>query len=111
MTAQSRYAMWDLRHPIDMGRIFEGRELGRALRSHAETFTTITSVPAELTQRGEEPPMSVEAKGLLFSIAHNAPHQRIPPCGGEQGFHRAGVWKGRPSAFGVGRWRRPSGQL
>ena len=72
MTAQSRYAMWDLRHPIDMGRIFEGRELGRALRSHTETFTTITSVPAELTQSGEEPPMSVEAKGLLFSIAHNA---------------------------------------
>ena len=68
----SRSAMWDLRHPIDLGRIFEGRELGRALRSHVETFTTITSVPAELSQTGEEPQLSTEAKRLLFSIAHNA---------------------------------------
>ena len=68
----SRSAMWDLRHPIDIGRIFEGRDLGRALRSHVETFTTITSVPAELTQKGEEPPLSTEAKRLLFAIAHNA---------------------------------------
>lgn len=68
----SRSAMWDLRHPIDLGRIFEGRELGRALRSHVETFTTITSVPAELRQIGEEPRLSTEAKRHLFSIAHNA---------------------------------------
>ena len=68
----SRTAMWDLRHPIDIGRVFEGRELGRALRSHVETFTTITSVPAEITQKGQEPLLSTDAKRMLFSIAHNA---------------------------------------
>ena len=68
----SRSAMWDLRHPIDVGRIFEGRELGRALRSHVDTFTTITSVPAEIALKGEEPLLSTEVKRLLFAIAHNA---------------------------------------
>ena len=33
---------------------------------------TITSVSAELTQNGVEPPLSIEARSLLFSIAHNA---------------------------------------
>ena len=68
----SRSAMWDLRHPIDIGRIFEGRDLGRSLGSHVDTFTTITSVPAEITQLGEEPALSTESKRLLFAIAHNA---------------------------------------
>ena len=68
----SKTAIWQLRHPIDMGRIFEGRDLNRTLDSHIATFTTVTSVPAELIQRGVEPPLSSEAKSLLFSIAHNA---------------------------------------
>ena len=68
----SRSTIWDLRHPISMGGIYEGRELGRALRSHAGSFTNVTSVPAEMTQEGVEPPLSVETRGLLFSIAHNA---------------------------------------
>ena len=68
----SKTAVWQLRHPIDMGRIFDGRELGWTLDSHVATFSSITSVPAELTQKGVEPPLSVEAKSLLFSIAHNA---------------------------------------
>ena len=68
----SRTAIWQLRHPIDMGRIFDGRGLGRTLGSHVATFTSVTSVPAELTQRGEEPPLSIEAKSMLFTIAHNA---------------------------------------
>ncbi len=55
-----------------MGRIFEGGELGWTLDSHVTTFSTITSVSAELTQKGVEPPLSTEAKSLLFSIAHNA---------------------------------------
>ena len=61
-----------MRHPIDLGGIFDGRELGRTLESHVSTFTQVTSVPAELAQRGEEPPLPVEARSLLFSIAHNA---------------------------------------
>ena len=68
----SRSAMWDLRQPINLGGIYEGRELGRALRLHAISFTNITGVPAELTQAGVEPPLPVETRSLLFSIAHNA---------------------------------------
>ena len=68
----SKTAIWQLRHPIDMGRIFDGRELGLTLDSHVATFTSITSVSAELTQNGVEPPLSIESRSLLFSIAHNA---------------------------------------
>ena len=70
--ALNRSAMWELRRPIDMGRIFEGRELGRVLGSHAATFAKITSVPAEMAQSGDEPPLSTEVRAGLFSIAHNA---------------------------------------
>ena len=70
--ALSKSTMWELRHPIDGGPIFEGRELGRVLRSHASTFTTITSIPTELVQSGKEPRLSTVTRGLLFSIAHNA---------------------------------------
>ena len=68
----SKTAVWQLRHPIDMGRIFEGSELGWTLDSHVTTFSTITAVSAELTQNGVEPPLSVGVRSLLFSIAHNA---------------------------------------
>ncbi len=68
----SRSLIWELRQPINMGGIFEGGELNRALRSHAASFTNVTSVPAEVTNRGVEPPLTTEVKGLLFSIAHNA---------------------------------------
>ena len=68
----SRSAMWELRRPIDAGRIFEGRELGRVLGSHCATFERITAVPAEMTQSGTEPPLDVEVRARLFSIAHNA---------------------------------------
>ena len=68
----SKIAIWQLRHPIDMGRIFDDRDLGWTLDSHVSTFTSVTSVPAELTQNGVEPPLPVEVRSLLFSIAHNA---------------------------------------
>ena len=68
----SKTAVWQLRHPIDMGRIFDGRELGWTLDSHVATFRSITSVEAELTQNGVEPPLSTEARSMLFTIAHNA---------------------------------------
>ena len=72
-TAQlSRSAMWELRQPINMGSIYEGREIGRTLRSHAASFSAITSVPAEVTQTGPEPHLSIESKSRLFTIAHNA---------------------------------------
>ncbi len=68
----SRSTIWELRHPINMGGIYEGRELGWALRAHTASFTNVTSVAAEMTQAGVEPPLPIEARGLLFSIAHNA---------------------------------------
>lgn len=68
----TKSVMWSLRRPIDMGHIFEGRELARVLRSHMTTFTTITSVPAEMAQSGTEPPLTTETRTRLFSIAHNA---------------------------------------
>ena len=70
--ALSKSTMWELRHPIDAGPIFEGRELSRVPRSHASTFTTITSIPTELVQSGREPELSTVTRGLLFPIAHNA---------------------------------------
>ena len=68
----SRSVILELRHPINVGGIYEGRELSRALRSHAGSFTNVTSVPVEMTHTGVEPPLSIEARSLLFSIAHNA---------------------------------------
>ena len=70
--ALSKSTMWELRHPIDAGPIFEGRELSRVLSSHASTFTTVTSIPTEVEQSGREPRLSTVTRGLLFSIAHNA---------------------------------------
>ena len=70
--ALSRSAMWELRRPIDMGRIFEGRELTRVLGAHTATFARITAVPAEMVLSGEEPPLPEEVRAGLFSIAHNA---------------------------------------
>ena len=68
----SRTAIWQLRHPIDMGRIFDGRDLATTLDSHVATFTSVTSVPAKLTQNGVEPPLPTDTRTKLFSIAHNA---------------------------------------
>ena len=68
----SKAAIWELRRPIDEGRLFEGRELGRVLWSHTETFERVASVPAEMLQSGTEPPLAVGTRARLFSIAHNA---------------------------------------
>ena len=68
----SKSAMWELRRPIDVGRLFEGQQLGPVLRSHAATFAAITSVPTEMAQSGVEPPLAAEAQAGLLTIAHNA---------------------------------------
>lgn len=68
----TKSAMWELRRPIDAGPIFEGDELGRVLRTHIDTFNTITSMPAELEVEGDEPPLPVEVRARLFYIVHNA---------------------------------------
>lgn len=68
----SKSAMWELRQPIDMGLIYEGRELSQVLGAHARNFTTITSVPAELVQIGTEPRLAPQQRARIMSIAHNA---------------------------------------
>ena len=68
----SRTALWELRHPIDSGRIFEGMGLGEALSSHAYSFTAITSLPVEVAQAGDEWDLPSDVRGLLFDIVHNA---------------------------------------
>ena len=68
----SRTALWELRHPIDSGRIFEGMGLGEALTSHAYSFTAITSLPVEVAQDGDERDLPSAISGLLFGIVHNA---------------------------------------
>ena len=80
----SKSAVWQLRHPIDMGRIFDGRDLGWTLDSHVATFGSITSVSAELTQNGVEPPLSTETKTMLFAIAHNALANTLRHAGASQ---------------------------
>ena len=70
--ALSRSAMWELRHPMEIGEIFEGMELGGALESLVATFSTISSIPADLAQSGVEPPLPTATRGALFSIAFNA---------------------------------------
>ena len=70
--ALSRMALWELRHPIDSGRIFECMNLGEVLSSHAYSFTAITSLPVEVVQAGDERDLPPVARGLLFDIVHNA---------------------------------------
>lgn len=68
----ARSTMWELRRPIDAGSIFEGKEFSRILRSHASTFTVITSIATEVDVVGTEVELGQANKVLLFSIAHNA---------------------------------------
>ena len=70
--ALSKSAMWELRHPIDIGAIFEGQGLSWVLQSHASTFTTVTSIPTEVLQSGKEPELPTATRRAPFSIAHNA---------------------------------------
>ena len=52
---------------------FTARLDATSLLSKTATFRSITSVEAELTQNGVEPPLlSTEAKSMLFTIADNA---------------------------------------
>ena len=71
-SALSKSAMWELRHPINAGLIFEGKSLSRVLELHAASFETITSIPTEIVLTGTEPPLPSVTRSRLFSIAHNA---------------------------------------
>ena len=68
----SKSLIWELRRPIDGGLIFGGTELGKTLGVHTERFGSIASVSVEVVQLGAEPPLPVETRSRLFSVAHNA---------------------------------------
>ena len=68
----SQAAMWNLRGPIDAGQIVSDKQISRILRGHCAAFERITSLSTEFRLLGEEPTLSEETKGALFSIAHNA---------------------------------------
>ena len=70
--ALTKSVMWELRGPIDVGRVFEGAALGHVLRAHILTFNSITSIATELEVEGDEPFLPVEVRTRLFSIAHNS---------------------------------------
>ncbi len=68
----SKSLIWELRRPIDGGLIFGGTELGKTLGVHTERLGSIASVSVEVVQLGDEPPLPVETRSRLFSVAHNA---------------------------------------
>ena len=70
--SMSRAAMWELRHPIDAGHLFQGKSFTDVLQNHLTSFTSITSVPAQFFAAGQEPRLSTIGSSLLFAIAHNA---------------------------------------
>ena len=72
LSALSRSMIWELRLPIDVGLVLDGVTLGESLRVHTETFGRVASVSAEVVQHGDEPPLPVEVRAGLFSVAHNA---------------------------------------
>ena len=98
----SRSAIWELRHPIHMGGIYEGRALSSALRSHATSFTNVTSVPCQLTQtRSRAAPLDRDQGPALLDRTQRA-HQRLPPCRSDQGGDPPGMREGGGAAIGVG---------
>ncbi len=69
---QSKHSLWELRYPINLGPLFEGRSLRQILEDHLNNFRTITSITALLSVKGEETELPLVTKQRLFSIAHNA---------------------------------------
>ena len=91
----SMSAMWELRRPIDAGHIFEGRELGRVLRSHCASFEKITAVPAGVSQSGTEPTLANETRARLYLHSAQRADQRLPACPARPGRGEAGL-RSRP---------------
>ena len=82
--ALSKSTMWELRHPIDIGPIFEGRELSRVLRSHASTFTTITSIPTDVDQSGRRAGAFHRQQEAVVLDSSQRNDQRLPTLESEQ---------------------------
>ena len=70
--AQSKQALWELRYPINLGPLFEGKGLAQILSDHIDNFRAITSIPTTFSVKGGERPLPAVTKHRLFSVAHNA---------------------------------------
>ena len=104
----SKTAIWELRHPIDVGRIFDGRELGRdpgvpCLDLHAGHL----GAGGPGAEWGGAAPLGGGQEPAVLDSPQR-PHQRFSPRGGEQGAGRARLRGGRSQAVGVGRRHRSS---
>ena len=104
-SALSRSAMWELRHPMEIGEIFEGMELGGVLESLAATFSTISSIPADLVQSGIEPLLPTATRGTLLHRLQR-PDQRAPPLPCESCPHRPRLRARRSADVDCRRWDR-----
>ena len=109
--ALSRSAMWELRHPMEIGEIFEGMELGGVLESLAATFSTISSIPADLVQSGVEPPLSTATRGAAVLHRLQRPDQRAPPLQCESCPRRPGLRARWPADVDCRRWERSPRRL
>ena len=106
-SALSRSAMWEMRHPMEIGEIFEGMELGGVLESLAATFSTISSIPAEMVQSGVEPPLPIATRGALFSIAFNALTNALRHSNASHVRVGLDFERRRPADVDCRRWDRP----
>ena len=69
---QSKQALWELRYPINLGPLFEGRDLAQIIKDHLSNFQTITTIPTRFSLTGEEPELPLVTKQRVFSVFHNA---------------------------------------
>lgn len=68
----ARSLIWQLRHSVDVGPIYEGEGLRSVLRSNVASYSDVTSVRVDFDCRGEEPDLPVGVRRVLFTVAHNA---------------------------------------
>ena len=101
-SALSMSAMWELRRPIDAGLIFEGRELGRVLRSHCASFEKITGVPRRDVTVGDR--TAARQGDPDTSLLHSAQRadQRLSARPARQGRGQAGLRSRTDQAVRIG---------
>ena len=66
-----RHLLWELRFPINLGPVFEGRALSRVLEDHVANFAALTSIPTSFTGTGTEGDLPADKKQKIFYVAHN----------------------------------------
>ena len=72
LLSQVQQLLWELRYPINLGPVFEGRSLSRALEDHIKSFSGLTSISTTFVANGTEVDQPASSKHKLFYFAHNA---------------------------------------